>query len=63
MIYDGADGGVLCMKVGETVWNTLEGVGIEKRGQKKKILKRWQAGSSGGCLKKGGGGNPLANYD
>ena len=37
--------------------------GTEKRGGEAKILKRAeQAGSTGGCLKKGRGWNPLTNY-
>ena len=53
-----AEGG--CVRVGETVWNTLKGV-EQKRGEKTKILKRGQAGSRGGCLKKGGC-NSHTNY-
>ena len=44
------------MRFGGTVENTLKGGGTEKRGGKTKILKKGggQAGSRGGCLKKGG---------
>ena len=37
----------------------------KKRGEGKQILKRegWQAGSRGGCLKKGGAGTPLRTMD
>ena len=38
-----------CVRVGLT----LKGSGTEKRGGETKILKRGQAGSRGGCLKKG----------
>ena len=41
---------------------TLKGGGIEKRGGGTKILERGQAGSRGGCLKKGGGLGSLMNY-
>ena len=44
------------MRVGGTVKNILKGGGTEKRGGETKILKRGQAGSRGGCLKKSGGG-------
>ena len=46
---------------GGAVGNTLKGGGTEKRGGETEILKRGQAGSRGGCLKKGGW-NPLTNY-
>ena len=47
-------------KGGGTVQNTLEGGGTEKRGGETKILKRGGGdGSRGGCLKKGGGLEPL----
>ena len=50
------------MREGEgAVGNTLKGGGTEKRGVETEILKRGQAGSRGGCLKKGGW-NPLTNY-
>ena len=41
--------------------NTLTGGGTEQMGGDKNILKMGggQAGSRGGCLKKGGGWNPL----
>ena len=44
--------------------NTLKGARTKTRGQETKILKMGQAGSRGGCLKKGGAGtwNPLTNY-
>ena len=53
------------VRVGGTVWNTWEGGGAEEREGETKILKRGQAGSRGGCLKKKGGGgwNPLTNYE
>ena len=38
-----------------TVRNSLKEGGTEKRGEETKILKRGQAGSRGGCLKKGEG--------
>ena len=44
-----AEGGFV--RVGGTVWNTLEGGETEKSGEETKILKkRGQAGSRGGCL-------------
>ena len=45
--------------------NTLTGGGTEQRGGDKKILKMGggHAGSRGGCLKKGGGLEPLTNYE
>ena len=53
-----------CVRVGGTVWNTLKEGGTEKRGREAKILKKkGQAGSRGGCLKNGGSGTPLRNYD
>ena len=56
-------GGEVCVRVGGTVWNTLTRGGTEKRGGERKIMKReGQAGSGGGCLKKGGW-KPLTNYD
>ena len=42
------------MRVAGIVWNTLKGCGIEKSGVETKVLKRRQAGLSGGCLKNGG---------
>ena len=42
------------MRVGGIVQNTLKVGETEKRGGETKILKRGQAGSRGGCLKKGG---------
>ena len=44
------------MRVGLTVLNSFKGGGTEIRGGETKILKRRQAGSRGGFLKKGGGG-------
>ena len=44
-----------CMRVGETVENTLTGGGTENRGGETKVFKRGQPGSRGECLKKGGG--------
>ena len=44
---------------GENCQNTLKGGGTKKRGEETKILKRGQAGSKGGCLKKRGAGTPL----
>ena len=54
-------GGWGCVRVGETVWNTLKGGGTEKKGGEPKILKKkGQAGSRDRYLKKGRGGwNPL----
>ena len=53
-----------CVRVGGTVWNTLKEGGTEKRGGEAKILKKkGQAGSRDGCLKNGGSGTPLRNYD
>ena len=46
-----AEGG--CTRVWETVQNTFKGRGTEKRIGKTKILKKGQAGSRGGCLKRG----------
>ena len=43
------------MRLGGTVQNTLQGGETEKRGGETKILRRGQAESRGGCLKKGGG--------
>ena len=43
-----------CVRVGETVNNTLKQGGTKRRGGKTKNLKRRQAGSKGGCLKNGG---------
>ena len=37
---------------GGTVSNTLKGGGTKMRGGETKVLKRGQAGSRGGCLKK-----------
>ena len=51
-----------CMRVAGTVWNNLKGGATEKRGGETRIFKRGEAGSRGGCLKKGGW-NPLTNYD
>ena len=51
--------GVVCMRVGETVQNTLKGGGIEKRGGKTTVLKGWATGSRGVCFKKRGAGTPL----
>ena len=48
-----------CMRLGGTVENTLKEGGTEKRGGKQRFLKGGQAGSRGGCLKKGGAGTPL----
>ena len=48
-----------CMRVGESVSNTLKGGGTEMGQGEAKILKRGQAGSKGPCLKKGGAGTPL----
>ena len=50
----------ICMKMGVTVQNTLKEGGTEQRGGNTKILKRGmgQAGSMGGCLKKGEGLEP-----
>ena len=49
---------------GGTIWNTLKEGRKEKRGGEAKILKKeGQAGSRNGCLKKGGSGTPLRNYD
>ena len=53
----GPEGGSL-HNVGGTVWNTLKGGGIEKRGGESKIIKRGKAGSRVGCIKKGGGLKP-----
>ena len=39
--------GVLCVRVGEIVWNTLKVGGIEKRGVETKILKKWGVGVGG----------------
>ena len=36
--------------------------GNRKEGRDTKILKRGKVGARGGCLKKGGGWNPLMNY-
>ena len=44
-----------CVRVGLTVLNSFKGGGTEIRGGETKILKRRQAGSRGGFLKKGGG--------
>ena len=53
-----------CVRVDETVWNTLKEGGTEKRGRQAKILrKKGQCWSRDGCLKKGGSGTPLRNYD
>ena len=43
-----------CMGLGRNVWNTLKRV-EQKRVGETEILKRGQAGSGGGCLKKEGG--------
>ena len=43
-----------CVRVGETVNNTLKRAGTGKRGGKTKNLKKRQTGSRGGCLKNGG---------
>ena len=43
---------------GGTVYNTLTRGGTEKRGGGTKILKRGQAGSRMGALKRGGGLEP-----
>ena len=52
------------MWAGENGLKHLKGGGTEKRGGETKILKMGEAGSRGGCLKKGGGGwNSLWNYD
>ena len=52
MLWIRAGGG--CMRVGETVWNTIKEGGTEKRGGEEKIFKKkGQAGSRDGCLKKG----------
>ena len=49
---------------GGTVWNTLKVGGTEKRGGETKILKRGgQAGSRGGCLKKGAEGGLEPPYE
>ena len=53
----GPEGGSL-HNIGGTVWNTLKGGGIEKRGGESKILKRGKAGSRVGCIKKEGGLKP-----
>ena len=42
-----------CVRVGETVNNTLKQGGTKKRRGTKNLKKR-QAGSRGGCLKNGG---------
>ena len=53
-----------CVRVGETVWNTLKEGGTQKREGEAKILKKkGQAGSRDGCLKKAGSGTPLRNCD
>ena len=47
------------MRVGGTVYNSLEGGGTEKRGGDTKNFKKGgQVGSRGGCLKKVGAGTP-----
>ena len=44
------------MRVGGPVENTLKGSGTEERGGEAKVFKKGgQAGSRGGCLKKGAG--------
>ena len=56
--------GGVCLRVGVTVWNTLKDGGTEIRGGEAKALKKkGQAGSRDGCLKNGGSGTPLQNYD
>ena len=52
-----------CVRVGETVWNTLRVDEIEKRERETKILKGRKAGSRDGCLKIGAGWNSLTNID
>ena len=52
-----------CVRVWETVWNTLKLDEIEKKGWETKILKGKKAGSRDGCLKKGAGWNFLMNFD
>ena len=48
-----AGGEVVCIRVGGTLWNTVKGCGIEKRGGETKILKcGGQAESRGGFFKK-----------
>ena len=53
-----------CVRVGETVWNTLKGGGIEKSGGETKILKRGvKLGQGVGALKREEGVlEPLTNY-
>ena len=54
-------GGGNCLKYLKRGWKRKEG----KRGAEKKISNWGEAGSRGGCLKKGRGGggwNPLSNY-
>ena len=41
-----------CVRVGGTVYNTFKAGRTENMGGETKILKRGQAGSRGGCLKK-----------
>ena len=56
--------GGVCVRVGETVWNTLKGGGTEKRGGEAKVLKKKvQVGSRDGYLKKEGGGGLEPPYE
>ena len=58
MVVVRGGGGGCCLKY------TLKGGGTEKRGRDTKILKiGGQAGSRGGCLKKGGAGTTLQTMD
>ena len=56
-----------CVRVGETVWNTLRGNGTKKRGGETNILKRESKLVQGWCLKEdtaqqvGGGGAGVPN--
>ena len=48
---------------GGTVLNTLKGVEQKRGDGKQRFLKEGASASRGGCLKYGGGWNPLTNYD
>ena len=43
-------GRLVCVSVGESIYNTMIGDGIEKRRGETKILERGQAGSRDECL-------------
>ena len=51
------EGGGNCLKYRKRGWNRAEGK------ENKDFKKGGQAGSRGGCLKKGRAGTPFTNYD